>query len=279
MAEYNNVTRAKLAQNRVEERNVKIRHLPEQEQALVKELTTRGAFGNAVNESVNAFLKQEGGTPSQWFQEKAFVSALLPEEYRVSFFYIIDKLNRFPFTSGWQRRAVRSADYKLCIRQAFSVLKAFDNFAWSNASVEDFLYNRLSEETADYIQHTWSYRSDFNYLYAAEIDRGNQKVIDALKDLILSENNTAYLDREMILGIIRSDNAELHTLLGDFLLAARLQEGVRQSICEAMDEGTTQAFFVLFDVIEKNNQNAISDVSSKFLIWFGKMFGDFICKS
>ncbi len=85
---------------------------------------------------------------------------------------------------GWQRRTVRSADYKLCIRQAFSVLKAFDNFAWSNASVEDFLYNRLSEETADYIQHTWSYRSNFNYLYAAEIDRGNQKVIDALKNLI-----------------------------------------------------------------------------------------------
>lgn len=269
MAEYNNVTRAKLAQNRVEERNVKIRHLPEQEQALVKELTTRGAFGNAVNESVNAFLKQEGGTPSQWFQEKAFVSALLPEEYRVSFFYIIDKLNRFPFTSGWQRRAVRSADYKLCIRQAFSVLKAFDNFAWSNASVEDFLYNRLSEETADYIQHTWSYRSDFNYLYAAEIDRGNQKVIDALKDLILSENNTAYLDREMILGIIRSDNAELHTLLGDFLLAARLQEGVRQSICEAMDEGTTQAFFVLFDVIEKNNLIRYSAVERAIATWIG----------
>lgn len=269
MAEYNNITRAKLEQNRVEKRNVKIRHLPEQEQALVKELTTRGAFGNAVNEAVNAFLKQEGGTPSQWFQEKAFVSALLPEEYRASFFYIIDKLNRFPFTSGWQRRTVRSADYKLCIRQAFSVLKAFDNFAWSNASVEDFLYNRLSEETADYIQHTWSYSSDFNYLYAAEIDRGNQKVIDALKDLILSENNTAYLDREMILGIIRSDNAELHTLLGDFLLAARLQEGVRQSVCEAMDEGTTQAFFVLFDVIEKNNLIRFSAVERAVATWIG----------
>ncbi len=269
MAEYNNSTRAALAQNRVEERNIRIRHLPEQEQALVKELTTRYSFGSAVNDAVNEFMKGKGEKPSEWFKEKAFVAALLPEEYHASFFYIIDKLNQFPFTSGWQRRTVRSADYRLCIRQAFSVLKAFDDFAWSNASVDDFLYNRLSEETADYIRHTWSYSSDFNYLYAAEIDRGNQKVIDALKDLILSENNTAYLDREMILGIIRSDNAELHTLLGDFLLAARLQEGVRQSVCEAMDEGTTQAFFVLFDVIEKNNLIRYSAVERAVATWIG----------
>lgn len=65
----------------------------------------------------------------------------------------------------------------------------------------------------------------------------------------------------MILGIIRSDDAELQNLLGDYLLAARLQEGVRQSICEAMDEGTAQAFFILLDVIEKNNLIRYSSVA------------------
>ena len=54
-------------------------------------------------------------------------------------------------------------------------------------------------------------------LYAAEIDRGNRAVIGALNDLIYSENNTAYLDREMILGILRSDNRDLHRALGELL--------------------------------------------------------------
>lgn len=269
MAEYNNITRTALARARVEERNAKIRHLPEWEQALVKELTAKGVYSDAVSGAVKEFLKQENKTPSQWLKEKAFVTALLPKEYQASFFYIIDKLNQFPFSSGWQRRTVRSANYRYCVREAFAVLKAYDNFSWNHVSVEDFLYGRLNEETADYIRHTWEYQSNFNYLYAAEIDRGNQKVIDALKDLILSENNSAYLDREMILGIIRSSNAELQNLLGDYLLAARLQEGVRQSICEAMDEGTVQAFFILLDVIEKNNLIRYSSVARAVSTWIG----------
>ena len=78
-------------------------------------------------------------------------------------------------------------------------------------------------------------------------------MIGALKELIYSENNTAYLTREMILGILRSDDRELHRMLGDLLLAARLQEGLRQAICEAMDEGTVEAFLTLLQVIEEND--------------------------
>ena len=85
-------------------------------------------------------------------------------------------------------------------------------------------------------------------------------MIAALKDLICSENNTAYLDREMILGILRSDNRELHKLIGGLLLAARLQEGLRQVICETMDEGTAEAFLTLLQVIEENDLIRFSSV-------------------
>lgn len=78
-------------------------------------------------------------------------------------------------------------------------------------------------------------------------------MIGALKELIYSENNTAYLTREMILGILRSDDRELHRMLGDLLLAARLQEGLRQAICEAMDEARWRQFLTLLQVIEEND--------------------------
>lgn len=269
MEEYNNITRAALARNRVEERNVKIRHLPKEEQTLIEDLMTNGVYSTAVSKAVKEFKERKNTTPSEWLREKEFVKVLLPEKYQESFFYIIDKLNQFPFSSGWERRTIRSADYDFCIWDVFTIFKAYDNFAWSKASVEEYLYRQLHEETADYIKHIWDFEFDFNYIYAAEIDKGNQKVIDAFKELILSENNSAYLNREMILGIIRSDNAELHNLLGDFLLAARLQEGIRQSICEAMDEGTAQAFLILLDVIEKNNLIRYSAVERAVATWIG----------
>ena len=109
----------------------------------------------------------------------------------------------------------------------------------------------------------------FIYLYAAEIDQGNHAVIEALRELLLSENNTAYLDREMILGIIRADNEELHDLLCKILLAARLQEGLRQAICEAMDEGTPAIFLKLLKVIADHDLIRFSSVKRAVSTWIG----------
>ena len=269
MAEYNNSTRAALTRARKDAKKAKIKNFSKQEFELATEMIENGMNNAVVYKAVAEFRKMEGICPSQWLREKEFIKVFVPEQYRESFFYIVDKLNRFPFSSGWERRTVRSANYKLKIYSVLNILEAYDNLAYSEVPVADYLYKRLDEEKADYIRHAWDFEWNFNYIYAAEIDRGNQQVIDALKDLILSENNSAYLDREMILGILRSDNAELHKLLGDFLLAARLQEGVRQSICEAMDEGTTQAFLCLLEVIEKNNLIRYSSVKRAVSTWIG----------
>ena len=89
----------------------------------------------------------------------------------------------------------------------------YENLFYLEGRLEDYILKRLDQEKLDYVRNVWNFNMNFSYIYAAEIDRGNQAVIKAFKDLILSENNTAYLDREMILGIIRSDNEELQELL------------------------------------------------------------------
>ncbi len=197
------------------------------------------------------------------------MQAFVPEEYRESFLYMVDKLNQFSFSYGWSRRTMRTAGYGPQIREAFSLLTVYENFGYCKVSVEDYIYGRMDEETLDYVKNTWRFSVGFSYLYAAEIDRGNQKVIDAFKDLILSESNTAYLDQEMIYGIVRSDSEELHKLLCDLLLAARLQEGLRQSICEAMDEGTKEAFLLLLDTIEKHDLIRYSSIKRSISTWIG----------
>lgn len=272
MGEYDRNTRAAIDRARRAERDKKLGRMSGRDKALAQDICLplgSGTKGEAVSKAVDQFYKTEGLVPSKWFRDREILKFFVPDEFAESFLYIADKLNRFPFSHGWNRRAVRTAKYGPSVRQAFSILEAYENLGYCKVSVEDYLYGRLDEETLDYARNTWNFERNFSYIYAAEIDRGNQKVIDALKNLILSENNTAYLNREMILGIIRSDNGELHNLLGSLLLAARLQEGLRQCICEAMDEGTREAFLVLLKVIEDNGLSRYSSVKRSIATWIG----------
>ena len=150
-------------------------------------------------------------------------------------------------------------------------------FKYNNVDITPYMFNARFyadcnpdlKEMLDYVKNEWEINRGFSYIYAAEIDRGNQAVIGALKELILSENNTAYLDREMILGILRSDSGELHELICRLLLAARLQEGLRQAICETMDEGTPAAYGKLLKVIEDNDLIRFSSVKRAVSAWIG----------
>lgn len=280
MAEYDYNTRREISNRRKQELEKRIGKLSGQDRELAEELAKQGrAVGEQIDRIVNEFYGKEEKTPSQWFLQKGLLpgtrvhkgllDAFVPENYQKSYLSIIDKLNQFPFSYGWGRRTVRTKSYAYQIRLAFSLLTAYEKLYYCGDNLEDFIYKRLDEEKLDYIKHEWNFNYDFSLIYAAEIDRGNQAVIDALKDLILSENNTAYLDREMILGILRSDNRELHKLICDLLLAARLQEGLRQAVCEAMDEGTKEAFTELLEVIEKNDLIRYSSVKRAVSTWIG----------
>ncbi len=65
----------------------------------------------------------------------------------------------------------------------------------------------------------------FDEIFAARIDAGDASVIQTIKDMFLSENNTSVVTKQVIRAVVKSSNAELHELLGRFLLAARLSEG------------------------------------------------------
>ena len=61
----------------------------------------------------------------------------------------------------------------------------------------------------------------------------------------------------------------LYQRLGDFLLAARLQEGARQAVCETMDAGRPEAFLYLLQVIQKHHLIRYSSVKRAVSTWIG----------
>lgn len=280
MADYDYNTRQVIREKLKNSLEKRIHKLSKNDRILAEEIICQhNGNGEQVIRIGRQFYAQKEKKPSEWFHQKETIplsyvhkellDAFVPKGYQKSYLYIIDKLNQFPFSYGWQRRTVRTKDYDPQIGLVFNLLKTYEKLFYLGDNLEDYIYRRLDEEKLDYIKHEWNFNHNFSLIYAAEIDRGNQTVIDALRDLILSENNTAYLDREMILGILRSDNSELHKLVCDLLLAARLQEGLRQVICEAMDEGTPESFTALFRVIEDNNLIRYSSVKRAVSTWIG----------
>lgn len=232
-----------------------------------------------IGQITRQFYNDKEKKPSEWFMQKGILpasrvhkgllDAFVPAGYQESFLYMIDKLNQFSFSRGWYRRIVRTAGYGPQMYRVFSLMAAYEKLFYCGENLVDLIYQRMDEEKLDYIKNEWNFSQNFSLIYAAEIDRGNQEVIRAFEDLIYSENSAAYLDREMILGIFQSDNHKLHKMMGDLLLAARLQEGLRQVICETVDEGTKEAFLAILQVIEENQLIRYSSVQRAVSVWIG----------
>lgn len=106
------------------------------------------------------------------------------------------------------------------------------------------------------------------YALAYELDRNNEAVMDAVTDIINGDSEIS-LRRFILKGIVKSSNKKMHQLLGKLLLAARLQEGLRQSICECMDTGTVDAFKELLKVVTEHNLIRFSSVKRAVGTWLG----------
>ena len=169
-------------------------------------------------------------------------------------------------TAGWYRRSLRTKSYSPFVRQSVHLLWAYSRLKFYQSSLAEVLTGQTSAEVYDHARtESWSYGG----MLAAQVDLGNQETIAAVRNILLGEQNTAMLSHELIRGIVMSKSKELYQLLGDFLLAARLQEGARQAVCETMDAGRPEAFLWLFQVIEDHDLIRYSSVKRAVSTWIG----------
>lgn len=193
----------------------------------------------------------------------------IPEEFRRDFLYIIDKYTNFQYPSNMHRRSLRCRNLEPHLTKVLFAISNFNFMGFYHCSIVSYLKGEMDSDLA-LARFSLSYDTDmYEDIIAAELDLGNPLLEETLRDIILSDQNTNVVSRAMIRGIIKSENAAMHKLLGDFLLAARLQEGIRQTICESMDCGTPDAFLSLFDVIEHNQLDRFAAVKRAIATWTG----------
>lgn len=190
---------------------------------------------------------------------------MLGEDYAAKYEKWLEKLPSFPYSRGYYRRPVRAANVGYHYQKALDRLKDFFCIAASGLSMETILKGGTTEQERTFIQDI-----DYAALLSVEIDEGNPAIIEQVKDILSSENNhSGIVTYNLLQGIVMSRNTELHELEGKLLLAAKLQEGLRQSIAETMDSGTVEAFIHLFRIIKDNNLQRFSSIKRAVGTWTG----------
>ena len=267
MSEFTPQTRRKLTETWIADIKEKGKHLSEREKKMLPDL-----YAYAIPQDVCGYMRQLLDSRRYRMSDlyrnqfRNLVDVCVRPEWQADFYYALDEMNSYQMTAGWFRRSLRSDSYVPFVEQSIRLLRAYARLDFYNADLADVLTGNVPPEIYDHARNEY-----FPYagILAAQIDHSDGKMIGAVKDILFGESNTAMMSREIILGIVMGKNQELYEDLGKFLLAARLQEGARQSVCETMDAGRPEAFFHLFSVIEENNLIRYSSVKRAVSTWIG----------
>lgn len=227
-------------------------YVPREAISLVKELCESGKY------------RTLGGIYRGPF--RGLVDVCVQKGQQEEFFYALDQMNQFQMTAGWYRRSVRSGSYAPFADQSVRLLWAYSRVKFYGCALAELLTGSVGPEIYDHArQEPFAWAG----MLAAQIDLGREDAIRAVSDILLGEGNTAMISYELIRGIVMCRDEKLYELLGKFLLAARLQEGARQAVCETMDAGRPEAFMHLFSVIEEHDLVRYSSVKRAVSTWIG----------
>lgn len=225
---------------------------------------------NPVKNRMRALLSTGNyASPSEYVlkEEPGLLDALYPK-HRAIFLAEIDRVMKYPYGNGWERRPFRSKNLALYTDKIMSVHNNLLQIG-SDCDLNEYLQDAYPEDEK-------AYKAEHLYLspYCASqvcyaLDNGDEKAKELIRTMILEDNRKLDDGWELFEGIVRSDNAEFHKLLGDLLLAARLQEGLRQSVCERVDDGTAEGFLSILKVIKGHDLIRYSSIKRAVGVWLG----------
>ncbi|SCY48636.1 DUF4132 domain-containing protein [Butyrivibrio sp. INlla14] len=228
-------------------------------------------FGNPIAvELIEALRKNPEYKPSEFVKTRLpqLFNGYLNPAHAEHIFYTIDHLHERIYYQGYYRRSMRSADPEIIALTVGGKLSYFGRYDHISDNLCDYLEGKTSDEIRGYYYYNYDSGMMLSDLIAKEIDDGNTRLIQIIQDSLSGESEVA-IRRAFFAGIMKAHDKSLYELLGRLLVAAGLQEGLRQSICEEMDCGTTGAFTYLLQIIRDNNFIRFSAVKRSFAVWMG----------
>ena len=232
------------------------------------------SYGSGAQSKIGIKFKEELKSgkykkPSDFV--KAELAPLLgtwfPEALVPSMLYEIDNVLNYPYSEGWYRRSFRSDRYDIYMRNICIIMSRYAD-PRSDATFPDYIQGKVSKPQMDCFGHFDFSKNSFDIAY--NIDMGNAPTIEYISD-ILGGGMADEISYEILRGVFYSKNHDLHVLAGKLLLAAKLQEGLRQAICETCDMGCLEAFRYMLGIIAENDLIRFSSVKRAVGTWTGLM--------
>ncbi|MFP3833910.1 DUF4132 domain-containing protein [Chryseobacterium sp. SIMBA_028] len=129
-------------------------------------------------------------------------------------------------------------------------------------------YDLSLEEQIVYDNEVSNNSSQF-YVWAAAIDTGNTSIYQLIEDIIFNKHSEGKVSRNIIKALLNSEQKHCWELVEKLLLAAQRQEGLRQTILEALDETSIGALEYMTNVIVEHKLTRFSSVVRSIDTWTG----------
>ena len=187
---------------------------------------------------------------------------ILPKNYSQLLELHLKQLEEFSHTKGIYRIDVRDdIDLQERANDISNIMRSFFAVAAYGLTIDELIRGQYPDITSYYLS--------FTPVLTAAIQQGKPETIEAVKEVLTSENNVGILTQSLITAIESNNNEELHTLLLNVLRAAKLQEGLRQSIVECGNEYSLTFYKRMLDVIAEEGLLRYSSVRRSVQTWAG----------
>lgn len=170
-----------------------------------------------------------------------------------------DMIPSLMYQTGYSRRSFRGSD----LDEIYFTRQL--NF------IIDLIYeNNYDFTLAEYAIHSNSTgASNYAFVYAAAIDSNNTAFKQQCIDAVLGKHETARPSRDVIKGMLLSNDQECWKAVELLLLSAQRQEGLRQTILECLDETSLGAMKHIIKVIIEHKLARFSSVVRAIDTWAG----------
>ena len=221
-------------------------------------------FGNYLNIFYNPITGENFSfqTIEELLSTGANLPHILPKDFPELLEAHLRQLKDLSHTKGIYRIDVRGdLDLMEIASDISDIMRTFFATAAYGLTIDELIRGQYPDVT--------NYFFSFTPVLTAAIQQGKPETIEAAKEVLTSENNVGILTKSLITAIESNNNEELHILLLNVLRAAKLQEGLRQSIVECGNEYSLTFYKRMLKVIAEEGLLRYSSVRRSVQTWVG----------
>lgn len=227
---------------------------------------------------INA-MKDPQTVPSKYITKNLswLFGSAIPSRDKDMILYFADRLQDYSYSVSIYRRSFRASSNSSYYNKLIELICDYNNDNIKivlDEPLEQILNRELPEDAQAYLDQPYHGCGYTAWQVAYALDKGNAAVEQAVRRILTEENSSGMMSAELIRGVLYSHRSDFHELMGKLLLAARLQEGLRQLICENADSGTMGGFLTILKVINDNNLIRFSSVKRAVGTWLGLIAED-----